>query len=95
MIFSVSVIKEKSADPNFTVKVSVYGDDFSIVNAQVDVVRLPPKVSIDYPEELQSRLELIDRKKLELEILNKVVEYIMQTADKSEINTTAFFGRKI
>jgi len=94
MTFSVSVIKEKSADPNFRVKVSIYSDSFSVKNAEVDVLRLPPRVSIRYPHEIETNLDEIDRKKLDLEILNKVVEHIMQTAEKSELNATAFLGRK-
>jgi|BioPla2DNA2_1021312.scaffolds.fasta_scaffold18989_2 hypothetical protein len=94
MTFSVSVIKEKSADPNFKVKVSIFSNSFSVRNAEVDVLRVPPKVSIRYPQEIESNLTEIDRKKLDLEILNKVVEYIMQTTEKSELNVTAFLGRK-
>lgn len=94
MTFSVSVIKEKSADPNFKVKVSIYSGSFSVQNAEADVLRLPPKVSIRYPQEIESKLSETDRKKLDLEILNKVVEYLMQTAEKSELNVTAFLGRK-
>ncbi|NLG87727.1 MAG: hypothetical protein GX494_00685 [Clostridiaceae bacterium] len=94
MTFSVSVIKEKSADPNFKVRVSIYGSSFCVKNAEVDVLRLPPRVRINYPSEIETKLSETDRKKLDLEILNKVVEHIMQTAEKSELNATAFLGRK-
>lgn len=93
-MFSVSVIKEKSADPNFKVKVSIFGSSFSVKNAEVDVLRLPPRVNIRYPHEIEANLTETDRKKLDLEILNKVAEYIMQTAEKSELNVTAFLGRR-
>jgi len=94
MTFSVSVIKEKSADPNFKVKVSIYSNSLYVKNAEIDVLRLPPKVSIRYPQEIEANLDGTDRKKLDLEILNKVVEYIMQTNEKSELNATAFLGRR-
>ena len=56
---------------------------------------MPPRVTIQYPDEMKDILPQIDQKKLELEILNKVVEHIMLTTDKAEINMAAFFGRKI
>lgn len=78
MTFSVSVIEEKSIDPNFKVRVSIYSSSFSVKNAEVDVLRLPPKVKINYPKVIEDSLPDVDRKKLDLEILNKVVEYIME-----------------
>lgn len=94
MTFSVSVIREKSTDPDFMLNVSIYDGPVSVTNARVDVLRVPPKVNIFYPQEIQEILPQIDQKKLELEILNKIVEYIMQAADKNEIKTNSLFGRK-
>lgn len=95
MTLSVGVIKEKSTDPNFTLNVSIYDSTVSVTNVQVEVQRISPKVSIRYPEEIQNVLPQIDQKKLELEILNKVVEHIMQTTENNVIKTNAFFGRKV
>lgn len=94
MTFSVSVIKEKSTDPQFVLNISIYDGPVSVTNVIVEVLRVPPKVNIRYPGEILEILPLIDQKKLELEILNKIVEYIMQTTDKSEIKTNPLFGKK-
>ncbi len=94
MTFSVSVIKEKSTDPEFTLSVSIYDGPVSVTNAAVKVFRVPPKVKIQYPEIMQSILPRIDQKKLELEMLNKIVEYIMQTTDKNEIKYNILHGKK-
>ena len=94
MTTSVSVIKEKSTDPEFFLNVSVYDGPVSVTNAIVEVLRVPPKVNIRYPDEMLDILPLIDQKKLELEILNKIVEYIMQTTDKKEIKYNTLYGKK-
>lgn len=94
MTFSVSVMKEKSTDPDFTLSVSIYDGSISVTNAIVEVLRVPPKVNIRYPDEILVILPQIDQKKLELEILNKIVEYIMQISDNNEIKTNSLFGRK-
>ncbi|MBP7176716.1 MAG: hypothetical protein KBA53_10980 [Thermoclostridium sp.] len=94
MTFSINVVKEKSTDPDFTLNVSIYDGPVSVINAMVEVQRIPPKVNIRYPDEIVEILPVIDQKKLELEILNKIVEYIMQTSDNNEIKTNALYGRK-
>lgn len=91
MTFSISLAREKCSDPFFQVNVSVYGDDFKVTNAKVEVIRRPPKVSFTYPDELKNVLTPTDQKKLELEILNKIVEYIISTQDDvKKISTTIF-----
>lgn len=94
MTFSVSVNKDKSADPRFILMVSIYGASFKVVNAEVELLRVPPRVSIHYPDEIQRVLSHINQKKLELEMLNKVVEHIMQNSERTGINTTVFYGKK-
>ena len=94
MTFSISVIKEKSADPELVLSVSIYDGSVSVTNAVVEVQRIPPKVNIRYPNEILDILPNIDQKKLELEILNKIVDYIMQISDKDVINTNPLYGRK-
>lgn len=94
MTFSISVVKEKSTDPDFTLNVSLYDVSVSVTNTIVEVQRVPPKVNIRYPDEILDILPIIDQKKLELEILNKIVEYIMQISDNNEIKTNAMFGKK-
>ncbi len=77
MIFTINVIKEESVDPDFKVSVSISGDGIYIKNAQVNVLRIPPRMSFHYPEEIRESLCKTEQKKLELEILNKVAEYII------------------
>lgn len=84
MTFSIDVIKE-SLDPVFKLNVSVYGNNLKIKNARVEVLRRPPKVRITYPDELKNVLSATEQKKLELEMLNKIVEHIIKTSEKSDI----------
>ncbi|HOQ76176.1 MAG TPA: hypothetical protein PK369_06355 [Thermoclostridium sp.] len=77
MYISVSVVREKSLDPVFKVLVSYRDENVSFRNAEVEVLRKPPRVVIHYPEEVQRVLPQINSKKLELEILNKIAEYLL------------------
>jgi len=95
MTISVSVIKEKSTDPEFMLSVSIFDGSVSVTNATVKVLRVPPKVNIQYPDAMRNILPQIDQKKLELEILNKIVEYIMQTTDKKEIKYNSPYRKKM
>lgn len=76
----VSVVKDKSFDPAFVLRVSYSDGEVSFKNALVNVLRKPPKVKIDYPEDLQPLLSKIDIKKLELEIMNKIVEFLLSAS---------------
>ena len=82
MNISVSVVKEKSYDPAFTVMVSYQDENISFKNVLVDVLRQPPRVTIQYPDEIQSVLPKINSKKLELEILNKIAEYLLNAGGR-------------
>lgn len=82
MTFSISMIQDKSSDPYFTMNVSIYSGPISVKNSEVEVIRLPPRVSFRYPREIQEILPRIDQKKLELEILNRIAEYIMKKVYK-------------
>ena len=62
MNISVSLVKEKSYDPAFTVMVSYEDENISFKNVTVDVLRQPPRVTIRYPEEIQSVLPKINSK---------------------------------
>lgn len=77
MRISVSIVREKSFDPDFTVRVSYKDENVSFKNAIVKVTRRPPRVTIDYPENIKSLLSKINVKKLELEIMNKIVEFLL------------------
>lgn len=83
MTFSINLIRSKSMDPVFNLNVSVYDHNIKVKDAIVEVIRRPPKVIFNYPDELKNVLAPVDQKKLELEILNKIVEYMMETSDVS------------
>lgn len=87
MTFIINIIKEESVDPDFKVNVSLYEDNLCVKNARVVVLRKLPKISFYYSEEIKEEVYKIDQKELELEILNKLAEYLMQIEDKNGINT--------
>jgi hypothetical protein len=82
-MFSIDLNREKSSDPVFYLSVSVYGNGIEATDAEVEVLRRPPKVSFIYPDELKDVLPPVEQKKLELEILNRIAEYIIETPDGS------------
>ena len=74
---NVKVIKEKSFDPNFMVKVS-YDDGETCFKVEVvSVSRKPPKVRFVYSETIEKVEDKIDIKKIELEILRVIVESLL------------------
>lgn len=76
------VIKEKSFDPHFLVKVS-YDDGINrFKNEIVSVERKPPRVKIDYPESINKIIDKIDIKKIEIEILKAIVESLLSSATR-------------
>lgn len=77
MRIDVSVIREKSFDPIFHLKITYEDEGVVFKNAVVEVTRRPPKVTIDYPEDVKPLLPKVDIKKLELEIMNKVVAFLL------------------
>jgi len=74
---SVKVLKEKSFDPNFLVKVSYDDGNIRLKDELVSVSRRPPKVKCTYPESIEQVKDSIDIKKLELEILRAIVESLL------------------
>lgn len=82
-----SIIKERSFDPNFYVKVNYEDGTVSFNELIVKVVRTPPKVSFVYPDEIETILGTIDQQRMELELLNCVVAHIMNNAGRSNIIT--------
>lgn len=82
MRISVSVIKEKSFDPVFQVRVSYEDENVTFKNAVVAVHRRPPRVRIEYPEDVKPLLSKIDVRKLELEIMNKIVEFLLKSSTR-------------
>jgi len=76
------VIKEKSYDPNFLVRVSYDDGKVKFRNEMVSVSRRPPKVNIEYPDSIEHLIEKIDVKKLELEVMKAIVEALLSNSRK-------------
>lgn len=74
---SVKVIKEKSFDPNFLVKVSYDDGSIRFKDELISVTRRPPKVKVSYPENMEKVKDSIDTKRLELEILRAIVDHLL------------------
>lgn len=76
------VIKEKSFDPHFFVRIS-YDDGINrFVDEIVSVDRKPPKVIISYTEYINNIVDKIDVKKIEIEILEAIVESLLTSTTR-------------
>lgn len=76
------VIKEKSFDPHFFVRIS-YDDGINrFVNEIVSVERIPPKVTIAYTENINKIVDEIDVKKIEFEILKAIVDSLLSSTTR-------------
>ncbi len=70
------VIKNESFDPHFMVRVSYNDGKYKFIEV-VPVDRKPPKVTINYPENVKKIIDKIDVKKLEIEIMKAIVENLL------------------
>ncbi len=71
------VIRDKSFDPHFWVRVS-YDDGINrFIDELVSVERRPPRVTIEYSENINKMIDKIDVKKIELEIMKAIVENLL------------------
>ncbi len=71
------VVKNKSFDPYFVVKVSYDDGKNKFVEEMVSVERKPPRVTIEYSETINRMMDRIDIKKIELEIMKAIVEDLL------------------
>ncbi len=83
----VEVIRDKSFDPHFHVVVHYESDTLKLTGIPVSVVRRPPKVTFEYPSGILEGLQEQVRRKLELEIMNRILEHIMHHADNKRVST--------
>lgn len=73
------VIKDKSYDPHFIIRVS-YDDGINrFKNEMVSVERKPPRVKFDYPDGIKKIIDKIDVKVIEIEILKAIVESLLNS----------------
>ncbi|MCX7773837.1 MAG: hypothetical protein N2376_12070 [Clostridia bacterium] len=79
---SVEVLRDKSFDPNFQVRISYDDGKTRFKNEVAYVSRKPPRVNIEYTESVEKVLDKIERKKLELEIMRAIVEVLLNNSGK-------------
>ncbi|MCX7746945.1 MAG: hypothetical protein N2645_08665 [Clostridia bacterium] len=78
MVFEGKVIKEESFDPFFKIEFSFITDSLSIKRGYATVKRQTPKPFITFDPKTEERLNDIDRERLEFELLNQVIDYILK-----------------
>lgn len=71
------VIRDKSFDPYFLVRVSYDDGKNRFIDELVSVERRPPRVTIEYSENINKMIDKIDVKKIELEIMKAIVENLL------------------
>lgn len=76
MKFDAQVIEKMSCDPHFVLTFTYKTDRINIVEGFVEVIREAPKPSFIFGRETFDKLKNIDTSELELELLNKLVEYL-------------------
>jgi len=82
MDFNAEVIKEVSFDPYFKIKFSYEADGIIIKRGIAEVTRKAPKPVIVFDAETELRIKHVDRSKLELELLNTVINHIFSNGVK-------------
>jgi len=73
------VIRDKSFDPHFWIKVSYDDGKNKFIDEMVSVERKPPRVKIEYSESIIKMIDKIDVKKIELEIMKTIVENLLRS----------------
>lgn len=76
------VVRDKSFDPYFWVKVSYDDGTIKFKDELVSVSRKPPRVNIEYSETIKKYADKIDIKQIELEILKAIVESLLGGSGK-------------
>lgn len=82
MEIKAEVVKEKSFDPHFLVKVTYDDGITKFKNELVSVTRKPPRVNIEYPDIIKKAIDKINIKQMELEIMKAVVECLLSNSGK-------------
>jgi len=77
MVFSGEVIKDASMDPYFKIEFRYESESAVIRKGYAEVVRKAPRPVVTFDAAIDSRLGNEDRAKLELELLNIVIDYIL------------------
>ncbi|MCX7923178.1 MAG: hypothetical protein N3B21_14395 [Clostridia bacterium] len=77
MFFRAEIIKGASFDPLFKIVFSYETDSVKIERGYAEVLRKAPRPLITYDSNTAEKLKLMDKAKLELELLNIVISYLM------------------
>ncbi len=76
------VVKEKSFDPHFVIKVTYDDGVTRFKNELISVSRKPPKVNMEYPDTINNVIDKINIKQIELEIMKTIVEFLLINSAK-------------
>ncbi|MCR4436457.1 MAG: hypothetical protein QHH06_11730 [Clostridiales bacterium] len=76
MTFEGKIIKEKSYDPYFEVEFTYEDDEVKIEKGRAEIVRKAPRSEITFDIATEDKFKSLDRTKLELELLNLVINYM-------------------
>lgn len=78
-IIKAEVIRDKSFDPNFLIRVSYDDGTKRFIDEIVSVNRKPPRIKIEYPESIRKNIDEIDVKRIEIEIMKAIVESLLSS----------------
>jgi len=92
MLFYAEILKETSYDPYFKIKFSYENDMISINEGYAEVIRQAPKPIITYGRNTSEKLKAMDKSKLELEIMNKVIEYMLSNGALRSLKNNRILG---
>lgn len=73
------IVKEESYDPYFKVCFSYEDKGVVIERGCAEIIRKAPRIEIKYDVDTEARLGEVDRYKLELELINSVVNHIFSS----------------
>lgn len=76
MLFKGKIMKDKSYDPYFEVEFLYETNKVKIEKGYAIIVGKVPRPDITYDVTTEDKLKLIDQFKLELELLNLVINYL-------------------
>lgn len=86
MHFRGKILSDKSYDPYFKVEFSYETDKVKIEKGYAEIVRTAPRPKITYDAATEEKMNLIDQSKLELELLNLVINYMFNKRGGKYVN---------
>jgi len=86
----VDIVRERSFDPTFLVRIGYESETVRLIEIPVMVVRRAPRVTFDFPQEISGSLSAGERAKLELAIMNSILAFIMNNAERGAVTGRSF-----